>query len=53
MRNDRPILRALMWTTLGFVAGIAVMLAWNRYRASQGQLSDEALDAQARHQGVR
>lgn len=42
-----------MWTALGFVAGLALMFAWNAYRASQSQLSDEALDAQALHERAR
>ena len=53
MRNDRPVLKGLTWTAIGFVAGLALMLAWNAYRASQGEPGDEALDAQARHQDAR
>ncbi|MES2326261.1 MAG: hypothetical protein V4499_02875 [Pseudomonadota bacterium] len=53
MRNNRPFLGALMWMALGTALGFALMLAWNAYRASQSKLSDEALDAQARHERAR
>jgi hypothetical protein len=53
MQSDNPFWSTLKWIAVGVVIGFALMMAVNALRGTYVQQNDEALDEQARHQGVR